>query len=66
MAYVIKSWCVSCGLCPTQCPANCISEGFPYVIDETACTSCGICENICPSGAAIPKEEENEAKKDIF
>ena len=60
MAYKIEWWCSSCGLCPTQCPANCIKSGFPYVIDEKACTSCGICENICPTGAAVPKEEEAE------
>jgi len=51
--------CVACGLCPTVCPANCISlvggeddqgNRYPIVfeIDEFRCVFCGLCQEVCP------------------
>ena len=30
------------------CPVNCISEGTPYVIDDSTCVGCGLCADACP------------------
>lgn len=55
--------CVACMLCPTVCPANCITivaedtgdgkEKRPQVfeIDELRCVVCGLCVEACPCDA---------------
>jgi NADH-quinone oxidoreductase subunit I len=55
--------CVACMMCPTVCPAHCItihpgerpdsSEKYPMVfeIDELRCVVCGLCVEACPCDA---------------
>jgi NADH-quinone oxidoreductase subunit I len=55
--------CVACMMCPTVCPAHCITivpgeredsnEKFPVVfeIDELRCVVCGLCVEVCPCDA---------------
>ena len=51
MAYVISEDCIGCGACLDVCPADAITEGTPFVIDEDACIECGACADQCPTGA---------------
>lgn len=54
--------CTACMLCPTVCPAGCISieagerpdkEKYPvkFEIDVLRCCFCGMCEEACPKDA---------------
>jgi NADH-quinone oxidoreductase subunit I len=55
--------CVACMMCPTVCPAHCITihpgeradsnEKYPVVfeIDELRCVVCGLCVEACPCDA---------------
>lgn len=55
--------CVACMLCPTVCPAHCITivaedtgdgkEKRPKIfeIDELRCVVCGLCAEVCPCDA---------------
>ncbi len=55
--------CVACMLCPTVCPAHCITivpgeredsnEKYPvqFEIDELRCVVCGLCVEACPCDA---------------
>lgn len=56
--------CVACFMCPTICPAHCITveaaespwedrEKYPakFDIDELRCIYCGMCEEVCPVDA---------------
>jgi NADH-quinone oxidoreductase subunit I len=55
--------CVACMLCPTVCPAHCITihpgertdsnEKYPVIfeIDELRCVVCGLCVEACPCDA---------------
>lgn len=55
--------CVACMMCPTVCPAHCItivpteraesSEKMPAIfeIDELRCVVCGLCVEVCPCDA---------------
>lgn len=55
--------CVACMMCPTVCPAHCITihageredsnEKFPVIfeIDELRCVVCGFCVEACPCDA---------------
>ncbi len=52
MAYKISDACISCGVCASECPQECISEGDGiFVIDEDQCIDCGACADVCPVGA---------------
>ena len=51
MAHTISDQCSGCGACPSECPAEAISEGSPFVIDASLCTDCGICVDLCPMEA---------------
>ena len=52
MAYEINDDCISCGLCESECPVSCISEGNgKYEVDADVCISCGVCAAVCPVGA---------------
>ena len=54
MAYLINDACISCGVCESECPVSCISEGDPiYLIDADVCISCGACAAICPVDACV-------------
>ena len=57
-----KSKCVACGLCPTVCPAKCITvearedanhdkHAAVYEIDMLRCIFCGYCVEACPVDA---------------
>ena len=56
--------CVACYLCPTVCPAKCITvesaenekgEKYPkiYTIDLLRCIFCGFCEEACPVDSIV-------------
>jgi len=50
---VVGKNCVSCGLCESICPQNCInvvelSYGYFPKVDANKCTNCGICVDSCP------------------
>lgn len=52
MAYVINDSCISCGVCESECPTDCISAGgATYVIDAPKCIDCGACAGVCPVDA---------------
>ena len=54
MAFKINDDCISCGVCASECPVECISEGADkYVVDEAACISCGNCASVCPVSAPV-------------
>jgi NADH:ubiquinone oxidoreductase subunit F (NADH-binding)/NAD-dependent dihydropyrimidine dehydrogenase PreA subunit len=46
--------CKKCGICASQCPANCINGvrgKEPFVIDTMKCIKCGTCISSCPFDA---------------
>ncbi|MCL1846075.1 MAG: 4Fe-4S binding protein [Defluviitaleaceae bacterium] len=54
MTYKITDACIACGVCVSECPTNCISEGDPiYVINAPECISCGACADVCPVDACV-------------
>lgn len=54
MAYSINNECIECGSCISECPADAITEGTPYVIDSKKCTDCGNCADVCPVDSPNP------------
>ena len=55
LAYIIGKACIACGVCKSECPAEAIEEGTPYVIDPAKCVDCGACGSVCPVQAAQPE-----------
>ena len=54
MAYMINENCISCGVCESECPTNCISPGDSlYVINAPECIDCGACASVCPMAACV-------------
>ena len=52
MAYQIGEECIKCGVCASECPVSCISEGdATYQINADECIDCGNCANVCPVDA---------------
>jgi len=52
MAYLISDACISCGVCQSECPVQCISQGDDkFEIDPDKCIECGACANVCPVDA---------------
>lgn len=57
-----KAKCVSCGLCATICPSQCIyvrrkEDGQEnYEVDVLRCIFCGFCVEACPYGAIVLTE----------
>ena len=52
MAYKINDNCINCGVCPSECPVDCIAPGDDkYVIDADICIDCGACVPVCPTDA---------------
>ncbi len=52
MAYQIGEECIKCGVCASECPVSCISEGdATYEINPDECIDCGNCANVCPVDA---------------
>ncbi|MFA7164819.1 MAG: nitroreductase family protein [Desulfoplanes sp.] len=46
--------CITCGMCVTDCPAQCIvmeKGGFPTIPQEDQCIRCQHCLAVCPTGA---------------
>lgn len=43
-----KDKCIGCLGCRSVCPAGCIANVTPRVIDESHCLHCGSCFRICP------------------
>jgi len=62
-AQVIKSDCVACGTCLTECPLGAIKVvgGVFAEIDQSKCVGCGKCAIVCPaSSIEINKKEEEK------
>jgi len=56
VAYTITDACISCGVCESECPTDCISAGDPiYVINGPECIDCEACANVCPVDACVPE-----------
>ena len=53
LAYKITDACIACGVCISECPVDCISEGDIYVIDEAVCIDCDACAGVCPVDACV-------------
>ena len=45
--------CIGCQGCRSVCPAGCISQAIPRVIDKSHCLHCGSCFRICPVQAVV-------------
>lgn len=53
-----KKSCISCGLCITVCPTQCLSLKGEYgaaptefIVETYSCVSCQLCKQVCPVDA---------------
>ncbi len=52
LCHIIEE-CIACGACTDECPKTAISEGEPYIVDQSKCDGCGDCAKVCPVDACI-------------
>lgn len=50
-AEILKSECVACGTCVSECPIGAIKvvAGVFAEVDQNRCVGCGKCEKVCPA-----------------
>ena len=57
-SFYVTSSCVSCGLCLSVCPQNCITfDNNKALIHQENCLHCGACLDVCPNNAIRKKEQ---------
>lgn len=57
--------CIGCLGCRSVCPAGCIANVTPRVIDESHCLHCGGCFRVCPVRAVEKFEETGGSHESI-
>lgn len=64
---VRPKFCVQCGKCAKECPAQAITQNPKgvYMVDRKSCTGCGKCVEVCPFGVMIKAPDKEIASKCI-
>lgn len=59
-AQVLKSECVACGTCTTECPMGAIKivAGVFAEVEQNKCVGCAKCEKVCPASVIEIIEKE--------